>query len=112
MTEKELSENIKSVWASAELVYSTKDFTSAAILYFKAAFSILDLILLRSDKKVPKDHTERFRMLEGKYPDMYEFLDKFFKVYRDTYTTTIDKETCERVKGNVKRIIEEYEVHV
>ncbi|MBW2981325.1 hypothetical protein KY343_00465 [Candidatus Woesearchaeota archaeon] len=106
----ELTENIKKILSSAELVYSNKDFTSATILYFKAVFSVIDLILLKSEGKAPKDHTERFRVLEKSYPDLYEFLDKYFKIYRDTYSTTIDKETCDKVKENVKRIIERYKV--
>jgi len=91
----ELLKNIKQIFNSADLVYSHKDFTSATILYFKAAFSILDLILLQREGKTPKDHTERFRMLENSYPKLYEFLDKYFKIYRNIYSISIDRETCD-----------------
>ena len=109
---EELIKNIKKILKSAELVYANKDFTSATILYFKAAFSILDLILLRLKGKTPKDHTERFRMLEDSCPDLYEFIDKYFKIYRDTYSISIDKETCDKIKENVKRIIEKYKIQI
>lgn len=95
---------------SARLVYETDDYTSATILYFKAAFIALDIILLKCKGKAPKDHTERFRMLEEPYPDLYEFIDKYFKIYRNTYTTTIDKAACDEVKKNVYKIIERYKI--
>jgi hypothetical protein len=51
-------------------------------------------------------------MLEDSYPDLYEFLDKYFKIYRDTYSISIDKETCDKIKENVKRIIERYKIQI
>jgi len=107
-----MAENVKIVFGSAELVYSRKDYTSATILYFKALFAALDLMLLKSKGKMPKDHTERFRMLEDFDAERYEFLDKYFKIYRDTYTLSIDKETCDKVRKNVKRIIDESGIEV
>ena len=110
MTEKKLKENIKMILKSADLVYSNNDYTSATILYFKALFGILDLVLLKTQGKAPKDHSERFKMLQVYNPDLYEIIDKYFKVYRDTYSISIDKETCEVIKKNVRRIIEKYKI--
>lgn len=107
---EELVKNIKTLMKSAELVYSTSDYTSATILYFKAAFSILDYIILKSEGKTPKDHTERFRALQKSFPDLYEFIDKYFRIYRDTYSLTIDKETCDKVKNGIRQIIEKYKI--
>ena len=110
--EEELLKNIKKILNSADLVYSNDDFTSATILYFKSVFSILDFIILTKEGRTPKDHTERFRILESNYPDLYSFLDKYFKIYRNTYSTSIDQETCDGIKENVKRIIEEYKIQI
>ncbi len=110
--EKELQENIKIIFGSAELVYKNKDYTSATILYFKALFSIIDVILLRAKGKAPKDHTERFRMLEAFDAGLYEFLDKYFKIYRDTYSISIDKDTCEKVRKHARRIAEEHKIQI
>ncbi|HLC57802.1 MAG TPA: hypothetical protein VJH95_04475 [Candidatus Nanoarchaeia archaeon] len=112
MLEDELLKNIRTILSSAELVYSTRDFTSSTILYFKAIFLVTDLLLLRLKGKTPKDHTERFRMLESSDKNLYEFMDKYFKVYRDTYTLAIDKETCDKLRENVKRIIKQYKIQV
>ena len=91
MEEDILLENSKRFLRSAELVYNSKDFTSATILYFKALFSVLDLMILRGTGKMPKDHSERFRILESKYPKLYEELDRLYPLYRDSYSMTISK---------------------
>lgn len=106
----DLIKNIRKLFNSAGLVYKTKDFTSATILYFKLIFSVFDLIILKSKSKTPKDHNERFRILQKDFPELYEFLDKYFVVYRNTYTLTIDKETCNKIKNGIKKIMEEYKV--
>jgi uncharacterized protein (UPF0332 family) len=102
-----LKENIKKFMNSGEIVYKTQDYTSATILYFKALFSVLDLVILKDTGKVPKDHSERFRILELRFPELYKILDKLYPTYRDTYTASIDKNICNVIKENVERIIKE-----
>ncbi len=103
----DLLNNIRCFWTSAETVYKLKDYTSATILYFKCLFVILDLLCLKSIKKIPKDHTERFRMLQDFFPELYLTLDRLFMVYRDTYSLLIEKSKCDEVRKNVIRIAEE-----
>ena len=112
MIKDELIKNIKLILKSADLVYSNKDYTSATILYFKTLFLVLDFIILKFKGKTPKDHTERFRILQKDYPNLYESLDKYFKIYRDTYSISIDKETCEMIKNYVEKTIKEYKIEV
>jgi len=83
---------------SADQIYSLKDYTSATILYFKTLFAIHDCILLEKIGYAPKDHSERFRLLEKNYPEEYKILDKEFNTYRSTYSRIISKETCDRIK--------------
>ena len=109
---EELLSNIKKILKSAELVYKASDYTSATILYFKTAFSAIDYIILLTKGRAPKDHTERFRITEDKFPDLYEFLDKTFSIYRDTYSTSIDKETCDKIIKDVKTIIQKYKIPI
>lgn len=108
--EEVLKRNIKQFLSSANLVYKTEDFTSATILYFKALFSIFDFIILRDRGKIPKDHSERFRILELNYFNLYLVLDRIYPIYRNTYTTRINKETCKRIKENVERVIKEQKI--
>ena len=102
--EDDLREIAIRFWKSAEVVYKRKDYTSATILYFKCLFVMLDSIIFKKLRKTPKDHTERFRMLETDFPELYEILDKYYQIYRDTYSLTIEKEKCEEVRENVAKI--------
>lgn len=106
----ELLENIRTLLKSAGLVYDSRDYTSATILYFKLSFAVLDYVILAKKGMSPKDHTERFRILQESFPEEYEFLDKYFSIYRDTYSTTIEKEKCDRIKENVEKIIKKYKI--
>ncbi|MEK6893691.1 MAG: hypothetical protein AABX07_05830 [Nanoarchaeota archaeon] len=109
-TEKSLINNIKNFTSSASKIYEVKDYTSATILYFKALFSILDLIVFRKKGFIPKDHSERFRILEKEFSEFYLIADKYFPIYQSSYTRSIEKEVCDEIKENVERIIEEQEI--
>ena len=102
-----LIKNLNLIISSADMVFDNDDYTSATILYFKALFAALDMIILKKLGITPKDHTERFRMLEKNMPEIYVLLDKYFRIYRDTYSVSIDKNTCTKIKDEVKRIIKE-----
>ncbi len=103
--EEELLNNIQTFFNSAEIIYKNKDYTSATTLYFKTIFVAYDLFLFKHNKITPKDHTERFQVLKKQFPNEYFKLDKYFGVYRNTYSTTIDKETCEEIRNYVKDFI-------
>ena len=90
---------------SADNVFKEKDYTSATILYFKTWFAVQDFFLLKEIGQSPKDHSERFRLLEKNYQEEYKELDKEFSTYRDTYSKIVDKETCERIKNIVENEI-------
>ena len=51
-------------------------------------------------------------MLETSDLKLYEFLDKYFKIYRDTYSISIDRGTCEVIKDYAKRTIKEYKIEI
>jgi len=95
---------------SADILYLQQDYTSATILYFKTWFAIQDHVLLEKIGQSPKDHTERFRLLERKFPKIYAELDKEFSTYRDTYSKVIDKTTCERIKKIVENELKNYSI--
>ncbi len=105
-----LLDNAKTFLKSAKIIYDTGDFTSASTLYFKALFSILDLIIFRDKREIPKDHSERFRTLEKEYASLYIFLAKLYPDYRNAYNSKINKQTCDRVKEDVERVIKEQKI--
>lgn len=109
--ESNLLDVIKRFMNSAENISRT-DSNSACVLYFKALFACVDFILLSKGFGIPKDHEERFRLLERNIPALYTILDKLFPTYRRTYSIAVDKQTYEMVKSYVKRIIKEYAIPV
>ncbi|HLD89051.1 MAG TPA: hypothetical protein VI894_02490 [Candidatus Nanoarchaeia archaeon] len=92
---------------SAELVLNSKDYTSASTLYFKAIFTAIDSIIQKRIGRTPKDHGERFRMLEKEFKGYYLKLNSLFVTYRDTYSKIISKEVCEEIKNEAKFFISE-----
>ena len=105
-----LIENIRSFMKSARLVYASRDYTSAAIIYFKALFSVFDLAILREKGFVPKDHTERFRLLREEFLDLYAWIDRYFEIYRNSYNAKIEKEDCDTVKEYVEELIKKQKI--
>ena len=95
---------------SADSLYTSKDYTSSTILYFKTLFAIHDFLLIEKTGESPKDHTERFKKLKLSFPDLFIQLDKEFTTYRDTYSKIIDKETCYRIKTLVEDDITKYKI--
>lgn len=106
----ELLLNIKNFCSSAKLIHNQKDYTSAFILYFKAMLAISDYVLLVNGKGIPKDHSNRFRLLERSFPEVYTIIDRFFPDYQCSYTTAIKKELCEEAGFYVKLLAEKYKI--
>lgn len=104
---EELLTNIKTFWKSAEMIYNSGDYTSATTLYFKCLFVLLDLVILKNKRMTPKDHTDRFRILQKDFPMLYSALDRIFPVYRDTYSLQVEKDKCDEVKRRVLSISQE-----
>ncbi len=107
MEEDILKENAGRFFKSARLIYETKDYTSATILYFKCLFAIFDFKILLKIGKTPKDHTERFRILQATFLDFYQILDELYPIYRNAYNLIISREDCDSVRKNVERIAKE-----
>ncbi len=95
---------------SADTLYVASDYTSATILYFKTFFAIQDFLLAQKTGESPKDYTNRFRMLEKDFPELYKELDLEFGTYRDTYSKIIDKETCIRIQEMVNKNVAKYKL--
>lgn len=77
----------------------------AVTAYFKAITQICDLIILRKRGFAPTSHTERFRVLEQNFPQIYISVNSVFKTYQDTYSAPITKKSCELIKNEIKNII-------
>ncbi|CUX77738.1 hypothetical protein [Thermococcus chitonophagus] len=67
----ELRSNIKEYLEDADYLFNKGHYNSVLNLYFKALVAICDYIILRDTGRLPRNHAERFRILEEKYPEIY-----------------------------------------
>ena len=106
MDEKQriLRENITEYYELGLFAFKQKKFNSATSLFFKAIASLGDLIILQKTGVVPSSHTDRFRILEQKFPDLYALFDRDFPFYQDSYTKKMDKESAELLKEDAEKL--------
>ncbi|HRZ85587.1 MAG TPA: hypothetical protein P5277_02295 [Candidatus Paceibacterota bacterium] len=107
MEEKEeiLVNNIQEFYRNAIQTEEKGDYNTSVTLFFKALAVLGDLFILRNEGKIPNNHTERFRILEEKYTDIYEILDKDFLFYQNSYRLKLNKENCEVLKKDVEQLL-------
>jgi len=79
-------------------------YKNSAILFSKALFAVCDLLIQNKLNKLPKNHSERFRILEGYFKEVYYIVDGIFDKYTDSYSKPILKETCNAVKNGIEKI--------
>ena len=103
--EKEIIENINEFYNSALKAEQENKYNVAVTLFFKALAILADLYILKKEGKIPSSHSERFRILELKYPDIYKLLDKNFSFYQDSYRIKLNKEICEVLKNDTEQLI-------
>ena len=104
MKEQILKENFNEYFELAEQTFKTKKYNSSVTLFFKAISAGVDLFILRKEGFVPSSHTNRFRIVQEKYPEIYEILDKDFPFYQDSYTKKMNKEAAEVLMEDAKRL--------
>ncbi len=101
-----LAKNIKEFYKEGNNSLSRESFNSAASLFFKALAVLVDWHLLSKEGFIPKSHSDRFRILQKKYNEVYTILDKDFPTYQKSYNINISKEEAEVLKDDVKTIAE------
>ncbi|MBS3128011.1 hypothetical protein J4410_02610 [Candidatus Woesearchaeota archaeon] len=85
-------------------------YKNSTILFSKSLFALCDFLIYQKLKKLPKNHTERFRILEEYFPDVYTIVDELFSHYTDAYTKKILKETSEAIQHGIKKIIRTHQI--
>ena len=79
-------------------------YKNSVILFSKALFAICDILIQKKLNKLPKNHSERFRILEQYFKGVYEIVDEIFDKYTDSYSKPVLKETCEAIENGIKKI--------
>lgn len=77
--------------------------------FFKSIVTFSDYLLYNEFKILPKNHNERFQLLEKYYPDIKEKITGLFEIYRDSYNLRMKKEDAlkmEEYEDEIGRIIQ------
>jgi len=104
--EQQLLDNITEYLDSAKEAKSKGRINSTLTLLFKAVFIIIDLYILKQEGFIPSNHSERFRILDQKYHELYKILDKNFPVYQNSYRIKLTKEHLEVLEDDIRKISE------
>lgn len=96
MVEREeiLQANLQEYLQFGELAFKQQKFNSAATLFFKAICAAVDIYILKHSGFVPSSHNDRFRVVQERYPNLYELLDRDFPFYQNSYTQKLDQESA------------------
>ncbi len=106
MNEKEniLTDNFNEYFSLGLRAFKEGKYNSATTLFFKAIASLCDIYLLKKEGRIPSSHSDRFRVLEDKYPQVYAIVDKDFPFYQESYTKKMDKESAELLKNDIETL--------
>ncbi|MFH1054096.1 MAG: hypothetical protein V1740_06780 [Candidatus Woesearchaeota archaeon] len=70
---EELVNTFKEEYEGGIEQFEKQRYKNATILLSKSLFALCDMIILNKLRKLPKNHGERFRILEDHFPKMSEF---------------------------------------
>ena len=102
--EKILINNFNEYYELGLEAYNKGKYNSATTLFFKSIAALCDLFILRKEGIMPSSHTNRFRILEEKYPEVYNIADRDFPFYQDSYTHKMDKESAKLLKEDAEKL--------
>lgn len=108
--EEILEKSAREYFNSAEDEIKKQRYNSAVVLYFKSLVALIDLYIFQNTKDTPSSHTERFRIVQSKFPDIYNILDKDFPFYQDSYIQIMTKELAEVIKNDAKFVAEKTKI--
>ena len=110
MKEEILINTAKEYFYSAEDELKKERYNSAVVLFFKAFVALIDLYILQELDITPSSHTERFRIVQDKFPQVYNLLDKDFPFYQDSYVQFMTEELAEVIKNDAKFMAEKTKI--
>lgn len=81
-------------------------FNAAVVLFFKSLIAFVDLLIYIKNRTTPSSHSERFRITQYSFPQVYDLIDKDFPFYQDSYIQIMNKELAEVIKEDARTVAE------
>ena len=107
-----LEKTAREYFSSGEDELKKERYNSSVILFFKSLLALVDLYILNKTGDTPSSHTERFRIIQNKFPKVYDLLDKDFPFYQDSYVQIMTKELAEVIRNDAKTMAEKVEIKI
>ncbi len=105
----ELESTFVEDYEAAELLLSLKKSKVAVILFSKALFSLLGYFIFERYHTLPKNHTERFRILEEREIKVYRLVDEVWHYYRDSYSKPAVEKSVLLLRKTIWEVVLSYE---
>ncbi len=96
---KELIDNAKEFIDSGEENLTKGRFNVAVSDFFKAIVILCDYLIYKEIKLMPKNHNERFSILQKYFKNIYEKVSSFFKIYTKSYNLRLGKKEADELKN-------------
>jgi|SRR3989344_6361075 len=109
--EKLLESNALEYYRNGVVAEKRAEYNTSVTLFFKAMASLCDLQILRDKGFFSSNHSQRFRILEKEYPDLYLKIDNDFRLYQTSYRLKLDKNTSEVIKYDVEALFERLRIN-
>ena len=107
-----LENNAKEYFSSGNEALLKNRYNSAVVLFFKCLIALSDIYILNKTGEAPSSHNNRFRILQEKFPEVYDLVDKDFPFYQNSYIQTMTKELAEVIKNDTKIMAEKAEIRL
>ena len=117
---RDIRDTFMEEYSSARVLKRMNKLKSSVILLSKSVFALCDYAIYKKYGKLPKNHSDRFRILKIKEKNIYRIVDSVWSKYTDTYSkpskeesfNLLNKAVMEIVKNEdfdkeIKKIIEE-----
>jgi hypothetical protein len=109
---EDLISNAREYFKNALLAQDKREYNSSVTLFFKTISALADLFILKKENQIPSSHSERFRILQSKYPEIYFFIDKDFPFYQNSYRSRLNKEVSKIFENDCRRIFEILKIRI
>lgn len=106
---EELESTFIEEYSSALLLIKLQKRKSALILLSKSLFALADYFIYSDTMTLPKNHSERFRILKETDKNTYAILDEVWNKYTETYSKPAMSESISMIKNGIKKICENNE---
>ena len=103
---KDLKDTFIEEYSSAKVLKEMNKLKSSVILLSKSVFALCDYAIYKKYGKLPKNHSERFRILKMKEQRIYQVVDSVWSKYTDTYSKPSKEESFELLNEAVMEIVE------